>query len=551
MRQALRSNPNRQQVAYARSIPAPIGGWDAQSALAKMPPTNAVILDNWIPRPGYIEMRRGYAQQAVGTGLVETLLIYRGAGSGSDEIYAAAGEFIYDVTTQGAAPVEVGSAFTSARWQYVNFANDAGAFLLAVNGEDTPVKYDGTSWGTTAITGTAGAITLDPTTLIDIMSHKRRLFLIEEASMRVWYLDTNAIAGAANLLDLGPVFQMGGALQCCATWSLDGGQGVDDFAVFMTNQGEVAVYQGTNPDVATEWALIGVFSVGLPLGRRALFKYGSDLMAVTTDGIVPLSQALKLDRAQENLVAVTSKIQNAFAQSSILYGSNFGWQGMLYPRGSLAIINIPTAESSTSVQYVQNVLTGAWCRFTAMNAMCWAIANDVPYFGGLNGVYLWDTGAADDGEPIQADALSAFSAFGGSAQNKKFTMLRPVLRAPNSVRPALEMLVDFKLKLPSAVPTVVGDTEALWDEAIWDNGVWAEEDAIRFDWTSVTGLGYFGAPRMVVSIQSTAYSSLSTGGGDIIVTGGGDTLITESTLSNAVAVQLIGYDLQFQVGGQL
>jgi hypothetical protein len=532
-------------------MPAPIGGWNAQAALAKMPITDAVILDNWIPQPGYIQMRRGFAQQAAVSDVVETLIIYRGESSGADQIFAAADEFIYDVTIQGASPVEVGSAFTSARWQYINFANDAGAFLIAVNGADTPIKYDGTTWGTTAFTGTSGSITLDPTDLVDIMAHKRRLFMIENGTMRVWYAATNAIAGACNLLDLGPIFQMGGALECCATWSLDGGQGADDFAVFMTNQGEVAVYQGTNPDEATEWALIGVFSVGLPLGRRALFKYGSDLMAVTTDGIVPLSQALKLDRAQENLVAVTSKIQNAFAVSTQAYGSNFGWQGMLYPKGSLAIINIPTAQDSAAVQYVQNVLTGSWCRFTGLNAVCWGIANDAPYFGTADGVYLWDTGAADNGNPITADSLSAFNAFGQPGLNKKFSMIRPIVRAPNAVRPALEMLTDFKLRIPTSVPTVVGAQEAYWDEAFWDSADWVDVDSIRIDWTSVTGIGYFGAPRMIVSVQSTVSSKLSTGGGDVLVTGGGDTLITESTLSANVDVQLIGYDVQFQPGGQL
>ena len=551
MRQALRRNVSRQQVSIGRSIPAPVGGWDAQNPLAKMPAINAVLLDNWIPRPGYCEMRAGYAVQATGTGDVETLAVYRGASSGSDQIFACGNDKIYDVTVQGASPTEIGSGYTSNRWSYVNFASDAGAFMILVNGVDTPLKYNGSTLSTTAITGSSGAITLDPDTLVDVMAHKRRLFFIESGTMRVWYLATNAIAGAASLLDLGPVFQMGGVLECMSTWSLDGGQGADDFAVFMTNQGEVAVYQGTNPDETTEWALIGVYHIGLPLGRRSLMKYGADLVAITTDGVVPLSQALKLDRGQEDLVALTAKIQNAFSTSAQLYRTNFGWQGMLYPQGSLAIVNVPTGELSTAVQYVQNVQTGSWCRFTGMNAFCWAIANDKPYFGAADGVYQWDTGAADNGDPIVADLQPAFNAFGQSGVQKKFTMLRPVIKAPNAVRPALEMLVDFQSKVPTAVPTVVGTTEASWDESLWDDSAWVDPNAIRYDWTTVTGLGYFGAPRMQVSIQSTTSSDLTTGGGDVLVTGGGDTLITESALSSPVTVQCIGFDVLFQPGGQL
>ena len=41
VRQALRQNPRRSQVSVGKSIPAPIGGWDAQNPLAAMPIQNA------------------------------------------------------------------------------------------------------------------------------------------------------------------------------------------------------------------------------------------------------------------------------------------------------------------------------------------------------------------------------------------------------------------------------------------------------------------------------------------------------------------------------
>ncbi|WP_230681797.1 hypothetical protein, partial [Streptococcus pneumoniae] len=50
----------QQRVSIGKAIPAPVGGWDAQSPLANMPPENAVILDNFIPRAGYVELRRGF-----------------------------------------------------------------------------------------------------------------------------------------------------------------------------------------------------------------------------------------------------------------------------------------------------------------------------------------------------------------------------------------------------------------------------------------------------------------------------------------------------------
>jgi hypothetical protein len=391
LRQPARGNPSQVQTAVGRSIPAPIGGWNASSALADMKATDAVILDNWIPRAAYVELRKGSKAWMTGApGPVETLMPYR--GSTPDENYAVSDGDVYDATEEGAAfesPVYTG--LSNSRIQSINFANDGGQFLICVNGEDTPFRYDGTNWTTLAITGMSGSIVLNPSKLVDLVMHKRRLFFIEKDTLRVWFLGVQAIQGDAQLLDLGPVFQLGGKLQCIGTWTLDNGTGVDDLIVFITDQGECAVYQGTDPADDTNWVLSGVYHVGIPLGRRALFKFGGDLNLLTTVGVIPLSQALRVDRAQENTVAITAKIQNAFSTATQLYQDNFGWFGLAYQRGSLAIYNIPTDDLTDADQYVQNLQTGSWCRFTGLPAICWAIVDDAPFFGAPDGVYLWDT----------------------------------------------------------------------------------------------------------------------------------------------------------------
>lgn len=547
-----RMQPHNTQTGIGRSIPAPVGGWDAQNALADMPPQNAVILDNWIPRPGYVEMRRGYINHATATvHPVETLIVWRGAANGSDKILACSNANIFDATTAGAIGSSLYSSAVNARWQYINFANDAGAFSIAVNGANTPIAFDGTTVSDLTITGSSGPITLNPTDLIDVMAHKRRNFFIENNSKRVWFLDVNAIQGAAQLLDLGPVFQKGGVLQCMATWSLDGGQGADDFAVFMTTEGEVAIYQGLDPSDASNWALVGVFSLGLPLGRRALLKYGSDLAVLTTDGIVPLSQALKLDRAQDDTVALTAKIQNAFATATRRYADNFGWEGFLYQRGSLALFNVPVAELSRSEQYVQNVQTGSWCRFTGLNAFCWAVANGKPYFGTVDGVCEWDTGPTDLGSSIVGDLQTAFNYFGQRGLGKQFTLLRPIVRTSQDVRPAVEMLVDYKSGVPTAIPTVIEAAGSQWDVSAWDVAAWSASDEIRYGWTSVTGIGYCGSARMRVT-QDGNSAILEDGlDNDIVDQFGGSEILIYPITGVSTVIQCIGFDLVFRPGGQL
>lgn len=528
-----------------RSVPFPTGGWDTESPLAKMPARNAVILDNIIPRAADGVVRKGYVQQVTGTPAeVEALIAYRGDPAG-DKLFACSSSDIYDVSEAGALTAAVWASATSARWKSTNFSNDAGAFAIAVNGVDTPLRYNGTSFATLTITGTSGALTLDPKDLSDVMSHKRRLHFVEKGTLRVWFLGVNAIQGATGLLDLGPIFTKGGALVAQGTWTLDGGQGADDLAVYVTNQGQVAIYQGIDPADANNWSLVGVYDLAKPLGDRCLVKWGSDLVIITEDGVIPLSTALNKDRAQDDLVALTAKISSAFSKSAGLYGSLYGWSGLLYSgsaAGSVAIINVPTDELTSAVQYVQTMINGSWCRFTGLNAICWETANGNAYFGAADGVYQADTGSSDNGDTITADVKPAFSSFGYNTA-KQFTMIRPLMKAPSLIRPALEVLTDYREAIPTAVPTVIDPGDVHPNDA----------DEIRYDWTGATGYGVAGAPRMRIDLRGLEdVDRLSFDGVDLLLTEtGGDYLISRPNLPLDLEVAVIGFDLQFVPGGQI
>src|ERR1700722_4262998 len=81
-------------------IPAPTDGWDAISPLAEMDPKRAPILQNWVPRPGYVEVREGYYPWSFTQNApVETLMIYRDPST--ETMFAAAGSIIYDASDYG------------------------------------------------------------------------------------------------------------------------------------------------------------------------------------------------------------------------------------------------------------------------------------------------------------------------------------------------------------------------------------------------------------------------------------------------------------------
>ena len=102
-------------------------------------------------------------------------------------------------------------------------------------------------------------------------------------------------------------------------------------AVFVTSWGEVLVYKGTDPSSANTWALVGVWQIGAPVGRRCIMKYAGDLLIICQDGVYPMSSALQSSRVNPK-VALTNKIQFAVSDAVTNYGSNFGWQLISFPK---------------------------------------------------------------------------------------------------------------------------------------------------------------------------------------------------------------------------
>lgn len=549
MRQALRQNRARAQTAQAASLPPPTGGWDTESPLPTMPQDRAVILDNWIARGGMIELRRGFTEQCTGTAdPVETLIEYRGNAAG-DKLFAASGVYLYDVTTAGSLPAASYSSAASAKWNYTNFANDAGRFAILCNGGQKPVAYNGSTFVAESYTY-GGSVSFDQTKLKYVFAHKSRLHFIEKDSLHVWFPAVNAISGAVGLLDLGPVFTLGGVLVGGARLTLDGGVGPDDFAVYVTSEGQVSVWQGTDPSDANNWSQVGTYNIPKPLGERCLLEFGADVLVLTEAGVFSLTGVLKTADSEKPLQALSRRISTAFAQASSSYKANFGWSIEAYPgRGSLVIVNVPTAELATSEQYVRCGETGGWSRFTALDAFCWGQANGEIYFGSTAGVYRWDYGASDNGEPIVADVLPAFSAFGNRTRTKSFTMVRSLLRAPSIVRPALQVVTDFdKATIPTASQTVVSPGDISTDDSL----------TIRADWTGAAGSGYYGSPRIRISLtgaDNVDRVAVADDLVDLLVVGpsasNSDHILTRPNLPLDVTVQLVGFDLMFLSGGVL
>ena len=392
----------------------------------------------------------GYVVAGTGVTANQNILAF-GTGDGNTGTYAVSLSQTLSSTAGLTQTSMLATGFSSNQWQTAMFQNAADiASMIFVNGTDAPQQYTGGIMQPATISGTTtGGTALNPINLIGCTPYQGRVFYWEKQSQVLWYTALGAIAGVLTPFDLGELSGFGGNIQNICSWTISGGNGPNDYCVIMMNSGDVLMYSGTanGTDIsdATKWALVGIFHIGSPVGNRCSAKLGPDVAVINKNGFVPLSQVMPgLWNPQE---ALSNKITGAATAAVLQYGSNFGWEILLYPLGNQCIFNVPLS-GSISQQYVLNTATGSWCQFTNMNAQCWSLYKDDPYFGDPNGNVCLYSGStkvtlpgatsiagtlrSDSGSAIACSAQTAWNYLGDRNRLKRLALLRPAFSSDNA-----------------------------------------------------------------------------------------------------------------------
>lgn len=462
---------------------APLRGLNARDSLAAMKPTDALVLDNLVCRPSYVEIRKGWQNHVTGIlANVQTLVSYSPL-SGSRKLFAAAGGSIYDVTTAGVIGAAAVTGLTNAYWSYAVLGNTGGNFLIMVNGTDTAQSYNGTTWAAWAVTGIA------TTSLSFVTTWKRRVWAIEKNSFRAWYLATDTITGALTSFDFKTVFTRGGYLVAILNWTVDGGSGVDDLFVAVSSEGEFALYQGSDPVSAATFSLQGTYYIGKPVGTRFFTKFGGDILLLTAGGLVALSKYLQSAVLDETTI-LSDRIQQKIISDVASYSSTLGWELLTYFEDNLLILQVPGGSVGSRYQYVMNTLTGAWSKTLIAPVITFATHDGRLYAGHSDRVANSWTGGLDNTTPITFRLVPAFSYFGTPTQGKLFLLGRLTIEASGSPTYLTRLFRDFDTNylFPSQVPAPASG--ALWGVALWGVAIWGGLTSFYRRWFSLSGYAY-------------------------------------------------------------
>lgn len=496
--------PSTKAVSSTFPVKAPIKGWWAQDNIADMPANAAFVLDNWFPETDSVAVRPGYDQFAsiTGAAAIGTIMVHEAGGTST--LLAATGASIYNFTAGGTIGSSASSGYASSDFSWLNFATSGTNYLVMANGADSVKNFDGTSFTTPAITGATSS------TFNYVFSYGDRLFFIKKNSSTCYFLPTDSIAGAVGTLQLGALLTYGGTIIAGASLTIDGGNGPANHCMFLSSEGEVVLYTGTDPADPDFWSLVGVYRIGRPIGHRCLLQIGGDIAVVCADGVASLSRSILLDRAAAQRGAFTGNIRQAFTSRFTSVGTINGWQIISWPAGHMAIVNIPITAGATFEQFAMNVITGAWARFTDINSLCWAQAAQHMYFGTSAGKIMkfGETGY-DNGSAINATCVPAFSDMNAPAHIKHIKEAQVFIRTAGTFVVGMNIAVDFNIPTTTSVSNEFDvDAGAEWGSAIWGTDVWPSPAPIAQAWLGIAGSGYYLSP-MIVAQATTASAAIS------------------------------------------
>lgn len=501
-------------MAKPYTFPAPIAGWVSSKSLVKPPPLSAQVLENWFPTSTGLKARGGAAKRAtIGGDPVESFITYNAGGT--QKLFACDEENIYDVTSVGDPEVPPSAAVTgqtSGYYSYINFTTSGGSFVLAVNGTDDLLLYDpGTIYAggwipiddlsTPAITGVTTA------NLSHVWLYRNRVFFIQDGTMKAHYLGVDSIAGALGTLNLSGVFHRGGSLLFGATWSISAGDGIDEKCVFITTEGEAAVYEGANPagSTAADWNLVGRYDLTQPLGRRVTMRAGGDLIIATKEGLVPMSAVIAKDAAALSLAAVSSAIEPDWKRE-VSRRTSMPWELIKWPEQNYAITSLPvTSVGQEAWSFIVNLETGAWTKFVGWATRCLEYLNGRVYFGTNDGeVFEAEIGGKDDDQPIYYTMVGNPDSLKFFGQEKTVHEARPTFRAATPYNPVVSFSTNYVVELPSAPDSAdEGAVSDLWDSGLWDVALWDQDaptPAIGGGmWIAIGKSGYVHQPQLQVT----------------------------------------------------
>jgi hypothetical protein len=296
-------------------------------------------------------------------------------------------------------------------------------------------------------------------------------------------------------------------LSYLASWTIDAGDGIDDFLVAVGSNGDVMVYKGTDPSAAATFSLVGVWFIGqIPVGRRAYCQFGGDLVLISAEGVYPISYVTRggAEMLQASSKEYSSKIRAAIGPDLRASFTQRGWEALVHPSERVIMVGVPDYGPRKSFQYALSTTTNQWTTFQDIPAYSYGIIGGYSFVGTrdgrvlitLNGFFDAVAYGASVGDGIYGTIQQAYSGFNAPALSKHFMMIRPAFLSEGEPGISAEVTVNYKMSELASFPTYTIGSLAVWDVSLWDVAKWSGGPRSFADWRSVGSIGFAGSATL-------------------------------------------------------
>jgi hypothetical protein len=481
-----------QRTTKVQVVPAPVGGLNLVTPLVATEPSYCLVATNLVATGQGMRVRSGHTAYASDVDLdgIRTVIPFEGAAESA--LFAVSPNGIYDVSSGGAGPwvaeVSFPSASEPAGWgTWTNFTADSGLHYAFYADEQNGLyrRLEGGSFA--AVTDITGVSEL---ALTFVTQHMSRVWFVEDGTALAWYLVAGNIAGPATSFNFGSKFNHGGTLKGLYSWTVDGGEGIDDHLVAIGSGGDVLVYKGTDPTSAATWQLVGQYYVGrLPAGRRIAQNEGGDLYILCQYGVIPLTRLLQGTLVQDAQAQLSRNISPLIAEAMALTISSRGWEMRNVPSENAFLVARPAIGGFENLQFSLSSHTNGWTTFEGLPYQTADVWDGDFYIGGADGTVYLFAGNVDIDEAIPFGLLSSFQEYGETGLYHRVQFMRPVFRSTGSPAYTAEARYDYNTDPPTSVSAAPVLTGSLWDVALWDSAIWAASGAVVQSVIGATGIG--------------------------------------------------------------
>ena len=501
-----------------QTIAAPTGGLNSSASVIGLSPTDSLLCENFITRQFGLELRSGYLKWQDNLGdPARTIAEFHDRDPVNDKLFAFTEVGIFDVTlrlenvTPATPDVTFGfqQALASDIWSHTNFSTNFVSYLCVCSAGNGYYTYDDAGGWVQHVAG-VGAGDIDGTDPVDfdyILEWKRRLWFVKAGETSAWYLPVNQIAGEVREFDFGPFLAHGGSIAAMISWTRDGGNGADDYLVITGTEGDVVLYQGTDPNQSVSFGLSGAWYVGgFPVGRRFFENIGGDVQMLCSQGLVSL-EVLMTGQNIDVASGLSYKIQEALTAEFRDRKDDFSWE-VLYDSGnSIVILKVPAKASEDNWAYAAGIHSKGWSTLVNMPMVTLSkFGNDLFGSDETGVIYKLLSGNNDNVgfsgsegvSEIAAQLQTSFLPVGGGNDLKIPQLVASVFLAESA--PSVNTNVNTEFNFAGATAPAFQQLQGqfLWDTALWDVAYWVGSSRTFETIHGVEGMGHFMSLRMAV-----------------------------------------------------